>query len=221
MLWGMMYGNMPADGGFLIFDSKERERILNLNSEAGKFIHRLLGGKELLNGGERWCLWLKSATPTQLRKMPLVLEKVDRVRQVRLNSSRPNLAEIPSLFAQITCDPNEYKTAIAIPRISSERRDYIPMAFLDNTVVVTDLLQMIPNANLYHFGVLTSNMHMAWMRTVAGRLKSDYRYSKDIVYNNFVWPEVNEADELNIEKLGAGSFGRAGGISGGEFGRFV
>ncbi len=198
---GMTYGNMPADGGFLIFDSKERERILNLNPETGKFIHRLLGGKELLNGGERWCLWLKSATPTQLRKMPLVLEKVDRVRQVRLNSSRPNLAEIPSLFAQITCDPNEYKTAIAIPRISSERRDYIPMAFLDNTVVVTDLLQMIPNANLYHFGVLTSNMHMAWMRTVAGRLKSDYRYSKDIVYNNFVWPEVNEADEQNIEKL--------------------
>lgn len=198
---GMVYGNMPADGGELIFDREEKDRLVRANPETEKYIYRLLGGRELLNGGDRWCLWLPRANPTDLRLMPLVLEKIEKVRQIRLSSSRPQLAEKPAIFAQVTCDPATYETSIAVPRISSERRSYIPMAFIDNSIVVTDLLQMIPSGTLYHFGILTSQMHMAWMRAVAGRLKSDYRYSKDIVYNNFIWPEVTDEQKVEIEKL--------------------
>lgn len=122
-------------------------------------------------------------------------------RTVRLASSRPKLADIPALFAQITADPRTYSHSIAIPRSSSERRAYIPIAFLDNSVVATDLLQIIPDATIYHFGILTSQMHMAWIRAVAGHLKSDYRYSKDIVYNNFIRPEVTDAQKAEIETL--------------------
>lgn len=197
----MNFGNMPADGGNLILSQAERDEIIAKYPHAEKYIFVLLGGKELINNLRRYCLWLTEISPSELRTLPPFLKRIEMNRATRAASSRPKLAEIPALFAQITADPTKYNHAIAIPRISSERRSYIPIAFLDNTIVATDLLQIIPDATLYHFGILTSQMHMAWMRAVAGRLKSDYRYSKDIVYNNFIWPEVTSDQRAEIERL--------------------
>lgn len=197
----MNFGNMPADGGNLILTQVERDEIIADYPQAEQYIYTLLGGRELINGTVRYCLWLTKISPSELRGIPPFLERIEKNRTTRAASSRPKLAETPTLFAQITADPTKYSSAIAIPRISSERRDYIPIAFLDNSIVATDLLQIIPEGSLYHFGILTSQMHMAWMRAVAGRLKSDYRYSKDIVYNNFIWPEATDAQKTEIERL--------------------
>ena len=144
----------------------------------------------------RYCLWLHNADPAQLRKCPEVLKRVESVRNFRLASKAAATrayAPMGGLFRQIT--QPEGKNYIAIPRVSSEKREYVPIGFLTAETKVTDLLQIIPDASLYHFGILTSRMHNAWMRAVAGRLKSDYRYSKDIVYNNFIWPSFAEAAE--------------------------
>lgn len=198
----MNFGNMPADGGSLILSEEERNEIIAKYPQAEKYIYKLVGAKELIQGGVRYCLWLSGASPSELREIPPILERIEKNRVVRAASSRPHLADIPALFAQITANPTEYKSAIAIPSVSSERRNYIPIAFFGNDTVITNLCLVIPNATLYHFGILTSQMHMAWVRAVAGRLKSDYRYSKDIVYNNFPWPEnVTDVQKAEIEKL--------------------
>lgn len=192
-------GCQPTDGGNLIIEADEYEDFIKREPNAVKYIKRLVGAKEYINGLDRWCLWLVDVSPKELRSMPLVMERIERVREMRLNSTDKatrKLAETPTVFRE-TYNPD---TFIIIPSASSENRRYIPLGFLGKDTISTNLNLIIPDATLYHFGVLTSNVHMAWMRTVCGRLKSDYRYSKDIVYNNFPWCNPTEEQKAKIEK---------------------
>ena len=155
-----------------------------------------------MNGEQRWCLWLVGAEPSVLRTLPTVLERVAAVQYLRLKSSRPNLANSPHLFAQITQPVGaDY---ILIPRHTSENRMYIPMGLFTSEKVAADSCLIVPHATLFHFGILTSTIHMSWVRYVCGRLKSDYRYSKDLVYNNFPWPEPTQAQRDKVEALAQG-----------------
>ena len=195
----MTTGNRPADGGHLIIEAEDYDNFIKAEPNAAKYIKKLVGSVEFLNGKDRWCLWLVGASPAEIRKMPEVMKRIEACRQDRLNSpdeGRRKLAERPSQFREIK-NPD---TFIVVPAVSSERRRYIPIGFLDKNTIATNLVTIIPDATLYHFGVLTSNVHMAWMRTVCGRLKSDYRYSKDIVYNNFPWPTPTDAQRAKIEQ---------------------
>ncbi|MFZ1361055.1 MAG: DNA methyltransferase [Candidatus Saccharimonadales bacterium] len=193
-------GNQPTDGGFLLLSPQERAEIIAGEPQVEKYIKKLIGSRELIQGHDRYCLWLVNCPPSELRQMPLVLERAEQVRKMRQVSTDPatrELANTPTVFRE-TRNP---KTFIAIPSVSSERRDYVPMGFFDENTISTNLNLVIENATLYHFAVLTSRMHMAWMRAVAGRLESRYRYSKDIVYNNFIWPDATESQQTEIEKL--------------------
>ena len=199
----MMTGNRPADGGHLIIESDEYEDFIKKEPNAKKYIKKLVGSAEFINNKSRWCLWLVNANPSELRKMPEVLKRIEACRQDRLQSpdaGRQKLANQPTLFRE-TNNPDSF---IVVPAVSSERRKYIPLGFMDDSTIATNLVIIIPDATLYHFGVLESNVHMAWVRTVCGRLKSDYRYSKDIVYNNFPWPEPTEAQRAKIEQTAQG-----------------
>jgi hypothetical protein len=164
-----------------------------------RWFRRIMGSEEFINNKERWCLWLLDIEPAVLRKMKYIIELINKVKSVREKSARPHLADIPHLFAQIAQPKNG--NYIVIPKVSSEKRKYIPMGFLSSDIIASDLVFIVPNATKYHFGVLTSTMHMAWTRYVCGRLKSDYRYSKDIVYNNFPWPDSTEKQRKVIEEL--------------------
>ena len=193
----MVYGNKPTDGGNLILTQEEKDDLLAQEPQAEPFIRRLLGAEEFLNGSKRYCLWLVNATPSQLKACPNVLARVEAVRQMRLASKKAatrKKADIPTLFDEIR--QPESGNFILVPRVTSERRKYVPIGFMNAETVVTDLVHIIPNATLYHFGILTSRMHNAWMRAVAGRLEMRYRYSKDIVYNNFIWPNLGDTSKL-------------------------
>lgn len=194
----MTTGNRPADGGHLIIESEDYDDFIKKEPKALKYIKNLTGAAEYLNNKKRYCLWLVGVTPSELRKMPEVVKRVEACRNDRLHGApdRQKLADTPSVFRELN-NPSSY---IVVPRVSSERRKYIPLGFLNEDTIPTDSAVIIPNAGLYHFGILESNVHMAWMRVVAGRLKSDYRYSKDIVYNNFPWPEVNNEQQSKIER---------------------
>ena len=199
----MTTGNRPADGGHLIIEGKDYETFIAKEPKAKKYIKKLIGSAEFINNKERWCLWLVDANISEVRKMPLVMERINACREDRLNSpdkGRQKLADTPMLFRE-TKNPSSY---IVVPAVSSQRRRYIPMGFLDSSTIPTNLVIIVPDATLYHFGILTSNIHMSWMRAVAGRLKSDYRYSKDIVYNNFPWPEPTDAQRAAIEQTAQG-----------------
>lgn len=196
----MSFGNMPLDGGNLLLTDDERIELLGLEPLAKIYIKRLVGAKEFIQGGSRWCLWLKDASPSDLRQMPLVLQRIARVREFRLASSDATTRKLAERSAEFR-DIKTPDTYVVIPAHSSENRPYVPIGFLGKDDISHNSTQTIPNATLYHFAILTSGMHMAWMRTVAGRLKSDYRYSKDIVYNNFIWPEVTESQKAEIETL--------------------
>ena len=196
----MIYGNKPADGGFLIIEDNEYASFISQEPQAKKYIRPLLGAVEYLHNKKRFCLWLENVSPAELKKCPLVLERVKKCRENRANSIAAGIrkfADTPTLFAQITQPVG--KPYIIVPRVSSETRRYIPMGFIDGNTIASDAVQIIPDASLYDFGILESNVHMAWMRTVAGRLKSDYRYSKDVVYNNFPWPEPTDQQRQKIE----------------------
>jgi len=192
------FGSMAADGGHLFFSPQEKEAFLKREVGALPWFRQVVGSDEFINNKERWCLWLVGLTPAELRKLKTVKERVGKVKSVREESARPFLADIPHLFAQIA-QPKE-GNYIVVPKTSSERRKYIPMGFLEADTIATDLVFIIPNATTYHFGVLTSTMHMAWTRYVCGRLEMRYRYSKDIVYNNFPWPCPTEKQKTEIEK---------------------
>lgn len=194
----MTTGNRPADGGNLIIESADYAEFIRKEPNSVKYIKRLTGAEEYINNKKRYCLWLVGASPAELRRMPEVMKRIEACRQDRLNGApdRQKLAETPSLFRE-TKNPATY---IIIPRVSSENRKYIPLGFLDDSVIPTDSATIIPNADLYLFGVLTSNVHMAWVKAVCGRLKSDYRYSKDIVYNNFPFPAPSEKQQRQIER---------------------
>lgn len=197
----MIYGNKPADGGNLIIEDGEIEEFIANDPNSAKFIRPLLGASEYIKGKKRWCLWLVAATPEELKKCPLVMERIRKCKQVREESIAEGIrkfANTPTLFAQRT-QPTE-KDFIIVPRVSSQARRYVPMGFIKAGTIVTDRVQIIPDANLYDFGVIISNVHMAWMRTTCMRLKSDYSYSKDVVYNNFPWPEPTPEQKERIEQ---------------------
>ena len=195
----MTTGNRPADGGHLIIEETEYADFIRKEPAAEKYIKRLIGSAEFINNKNRWCLWLVGVSPAELRKMPEVLNRVESCKEDRLHSPDPGrqkLADRPALFRE-TANPDSF---IVVPAVSSERRRYVPIGFLDSNTIATNLVIIIPNASIYHFGILTSNVHMSWMRAVCGRLKSDYRYSKDVVYNNFPWPNPTEAQRARIEQ---------------------
>jgi len=200
---GMTTGNRPADGGFLLIESEDYDSFIKSEPRAEKYIKKLVGAQEFINGLKRYCLWLVDASPAEIREMPLVMKRVASCKEDREqspDSGRQKLAMTPHLFRE-TNNPDSF---IIVPAVSSERRKYIPIGYADSSTIATNLVTIIPDATLYHFGVLTSNVHMAWMRTVCGRLKSDYRYSKDIVYNNFPWPAPSKEQKARIEKTAQG-----------------
>ena len=198
----MTTGNRPADGGHLIIEANEYDDFLRREPRAARYIKKLVGSVEFINNKKRYCLWLVGVSPAELKNMPEVKKRIEACRKARLGGSpdRQKLAETPSLFRE-TRNPDSY---IAVPAVSSERRRYVPMGFLNSETIATNLIITIPNAQIYHFGVLESNVHMAWMRTVCGRLEMRYRYSKDIVYNNFPWPTPSPEQKVSIEKTAQG-----------------
>lgn len=194
------FGSMPRDGGGFILTDEEKEELIAKEPLSRKWIRPYLGAYEFINNKTRWCLWLVGSNPHELKQCPMVMKRIESVRTFRANSvaaGTRKFAETPTLFCQIAQPSTNY---IAVPKTSSQRRKYIPIGFLTCETIASDLLFLIPNANLYHFGILTSNVHNAWMRTVCGRLKSDYRYAKDIVYNNFPWCEPTAEQKAKIEE---------------------
>ena len=193
-------GNKPIDGGYYLFEKEEMEEFIKKEPEAKKYFRPWYGSKEFINRSPRYCLWLGECSPAELRKLPLFMERVREVKEYRLQSTSAGtvkLAERPTRFHVENMPKGQY---IVIPEVSSQRRRYVPMGFFTPNIFCSNLVKIIPDATLYHFGVLTSNVHMAWMRVVCGRLKSDYRYSKDIVYNNFPWPEPSTQQRQKIEQ---------------------
>jgi hypothetical protein len=190
----MMNGSMPNDEGNLILNSNEKTELESRYPEASKFIRKFIGAVEYLNNKERWCLWLKDVNPAELRKFPEILQRVEKVREFREKSTRDttrNLANYPTLFGEIRQPSSNYLVA---PVVSSVNRKYIPIALLTQDIIASNLVNIIPDSSLYTFGILTSEMMMSWIRTIGGRLKSDWRFTKDNVYNNFPWPE-NPSDK--------------------------
>ncbi|HBP38610.1 MAG TPA: SAM-dependent methyltransferase [Clostridiales bacterium] len=194
----MSFGSMPRDGGGLILSDAERESLLAAHPVADGWIRPYVGSFEFINRKNRWCLWLDGVDPSEIRGVPPVMKRIEFVRQFRSSSvaaETRRFADTPALFCQIAQPGTDY---ILVPRVSSERRKYIPMGFVHPNVIASDAVLIIPDAAIYHLGVLTSSMHMAWTRYTCGRLKSDYRYSKDIVYNNFPWPLTTEQQRQAI-----------------------
>ena len=193
-------GNKPIDGGFYLFAEREMRAFIQKEPSSAPFFHEWLGSEEFINGNKRWCLYLGDLSPAQLLKMPECMKRVQAVREYRLKSTSVQtrkLADKPAHFHVENFPKGNY---LLIPRVSSEKRSYIPIGFISPEVVSSDSVHLIPNATLYHFGVLTSNVHMEWMRTVCGRLEISYRYSKDIVYNNFPWPNAETRNFASLQK---------------------
>ncbi len=194
------FGSMPRDGGGFILSDEEKDELLKKEPLAAKWIRPYVGAYEFINNKSRWCLWMVGANPHELKQCPTVMRRVESVRDFRANSiaaGTRKFADSPTLFCQIAQPDTDY---IIVPSASSEKRRYIPIGFVSNEVIASNLVFLIPDATLFHFGILTSNVHMAWMRTVCGRLKSDYRYAKDIVYNNFPWCNPTTEQKKKIEE---------------------
>ena len=197
-------GSQPIDDGNYLFSKEEMDAFIKLEPGSASLFRTWYGSQEFINRKPRYCLYLGDCTQDDLLRMPLCIERVEAVRQFRLKSQRKSTlkaAMTPNRFGMTNIPDTDY---IIIPKVSSERRYYIPIGFMHPEDLCSDLVFLIPNATLYHLGILTSMIHMAWMRTVAGRLKSDYRYSKDIVYNNFPWPVPTEEQHSIIEKTAQG-----------------
>lgn len=198
----MVKGNQPTDGGNLLLNRAERDDLIKYEPQAERWLKNVLGADEFLNGRERFCLWLAEATQADLQTMPLVQKRVSAVQQFRLRSTKSSTqkkADTPHLF-----DENRQPKSgsyILIPSVSSERRTYVPLGFFSYEVISTNLNLIIPNGTLYEFGILSSLLHNDWMRLVAGRLKSDYRYSASVVYNPFPWPDATDVQRQEIERL--------------------
>ncbi|MBI2259328.1 MAG: class I SAM-dependent DNA methyltransferase [Flavobacteriia bacterium] len=196
------FGSMPNDGGNFLFTDEEKKEFVAKEPKSEKFFKPLISANEFLNGLNRWCLWLKNANPTELKETKLVTQRVENIRKLRLGSNRratQSLSAFPTLFGEDRQPKSEY---VLIPRHSSENRKYIPMGFFDENSIASDSCSFIPNAKLYHFGILMSAIHMSWVKYICGRIKSDFRYSNELVYNNFPWPE-NPSDKQikSIETL--------------------
>ncbi|WP_352619580.1 type IIL restriction-modification enzyme MmeI [Mesorhizobium sp. M0312] len=197
-----MNGSVAADGGNLLMTEDERAEVIQLDPLSSAYIRPFVGGEDLIQEKKRYCFWLVDCPPDQLRQMPAVIERLRLVRRMREASSKAatrNKARIPSLFTENRQPKSgEY---LAIPRTSSERRDILPIGFLPNTTIAANDLQIVPNSKLFHFGILSSLMHVAWIKITAGRLKSDYRYSALYTYNTFPWPEITTMQEQKISEL--------------------
>ena len=193
----MHMGVMARDGGFLILSEEEYSDYCVKEPQGIKFIHPYMMGREFINNIKRYCFWLVGAEPEEVKKCPLLMERMSKVREYRLNSpavETQKFADTPGLFCQLNQPKKDF---IAFPKVSSERRRYIPIGFLSKDVIVGDKIYVVEDVGLYHFGVLTSNIHNAWMRAVGGRMKSDYSYSNTIIYNSFPWPEKINAEQHN------------------------
>ena len=196
----MRSGGKPVEGGNFIFTEEEKNKFLKIEPRAGKFFRPFMGSEGYINNCRRWCLWLVDAKPQEIREMPKVMERVEAVKNFRLASTKKatrEYADQPTRFMEIKQPKTDY---LMIPATSTENRRYIPIGYLNKEVVASNAASFVPDASLYHFGVLTSNVHMAWMRAVCGRLKSDYRYSVKIVYNNFPWPMPSEQQKKKIQQ---------------------
>ncbi|MDM8293464.1 class I SAM-dependent DNA methyltransferase [Faecalicoccus pleomorphus] len=196
----MIKGSSPVDGGNLLLSEEEKNYIIEIEPLAQKYIKRFLGAKEYLHNKPRWCLWLEGISPVELAKLPIIRQRILNTKKFRLASSKAatrKYAEYPTRFMEMRQPNSEY---ILVPRHSSENRKYIPFGFISSDVICGDANSMIPNATFYHFGILISNVHMLWVQTVCGRIKSDYRYSNDIVYNNFPWPFLTNEQQTKIER---------------------
>ena len=193
-------GNKPIDGGNYLFTKEEMEDFIKKEPQSEQYFKPWYGSQEFINRSPRYCLWLGDCPPNELRKMPECLKRVEAVREMRLASKSAGtvkLAGKPTRFHVENMPTGNY---IVVPKVSSERRRYIPMGFMTPDIMASDLVFIIPNASLFHLGVLTSNVHMSWMRAVCGRLEMRYRYSKDVVYNNFPWPTPTEEQKAKIER---------------------
>ena len=203
-LWNVppvVFGNMPNDGGFLSDYSQEtRDEIVNQYPESSVAFKRFVGATEFINNKTRWCLWLKGVSPNIIRSVPPINQAVLSVKEMREKSTRDatkKLADTPMLFGEIRQPDTEY---IIIPRHSSQNRKYLPMGFVSPDIICGDANLLMPDASLYHFGILTSNIHNAWIHAVCGRIKSDFRYSVNIVYNNFPWCKPTDEQKKKIEE---------------------
>jgi type I restriction-modification system DNA methylase subunit len=195
----MMYGSKPTDGGHYLFSDDEKFEFLNREPQASKFVKPFIGAHEFLHNEKRWVLWLVDATPSEINNLTAVKERVQAVDRFRKSSKASSTRDFPypTLFRQITQPKSSY---VLIPGHTSENRSYIPFGFFDKDTIVGNSCFSLPNAGLYHFAIIQSRMHMAWVSYTCGRIKSDYRYSKDIVYNNFVWPtDVKDSVRIELE----------------------
>ncbi|MDR1842123.1 MAG: hypothetical protein LBQ86_09430, partial [Holophagales bacterium] len=199
----MSKGSQPTDGGHLLLSVEERDELVTHHPQAASWIKQYISADDFINGTLRYCLWLKGAAPEEYRAIKPITQRLQRVSETRKASPTLSVrrdADTPALFTQIRQPETQY---LVVPRVSSERRRYIPIGFLQPEIIASDGTQFIPVANLYIFGILTSSVHMAWTRVVCGRLKSDYRYSP-AVYNNFPWPDATDKQKAEIEKLAQG-----------------
>ena len=196
----MMNGSMPNDDGNLLLSTEEKEELLLKYLDIQPFIKKFVGAYEFLNNKERWCIWLKDAAPNDIRKFPILMDRINKVKTFRQLSTRvqtQKLAAFPMLFGEIRQPNSDYLIA---PVVSSERRLYLPIALMNKEIIASNLVNIIPNATLYTFGLLSSTMMMSWIKTISGRLKSDWRFTKDIVYNNYPFPQnVSDANKKKVE----------------------
>jgi hypothetical protein len=197
----MFKGSQATDGGNLLMNDFEKNELIKNEPQSEKFIRPFLGSDEFINGIKRWCLWLVNISPSELKAMPKVLERVEKVKQMRLKSSKPSTvkwAQFPTLFTENRQPAFDY---LLIPGVSSENRKYIPIGFMPSQVIASDLTRTVPNATLFHFGMLSCEMHMTWVRYSCGRLESRFRYSNTIVYNNYPFPlSTTETQKKKVEE---------------------
>ncbi|MCL2083014.1 MAG: N-6 DNA methylase [Oscillospiraceae bacterium] len=200
----MGIGNKPIDGGNYLFSKEEMEAFVGIEPQSEKWFRQWYGSYEFINNCPRYCLWLGDCPPSELKQMPEAMKRVEAVRQFRLESKSEGtrkIADTPRRFHVENMPDSDF---LIIPRVSSENRMYIPIGFMDSSIIASDSALVVSNATLYHFGVLTSSTHMAWTRAVCGRIKSDYRYSAGIVYNNFPWPEASDKQRQAVEAAAQG-----------------
>lgn len=196
----MGIGNKPIDGGNYLFTPQEKAEFLKAEPAAKKYFRRWIGSVEFINGIERWCLWLGDCLPAELRQMPRAMDRVENVRNFRLASRSAPTRKIAATPTRFHVENFPKRAFLVVPEVSSERRSYIPIAFVTPEILCSNLLKIIPTASSFHLGVISSRMHMAWVRQVGGRLKSDYRYSNKLVYNNFPWPDPTPEQRDRVEE---------------------
>jgi len=194
-------GNKPIDDGNYLFTEEERKAFLRREPQAKKWFRPWVGSDELINGYRRYCLWLGDCQPSELRQIPEAMKRIEAVRKFRQASKSEGTRKIAKTPTRFHVENMPKRKYLVIPETSSERREYIPIGFMEPRVLCSNAIRILPNASLYHFGILTSSTHMAWTRAVCGRLEIDYRYSNNIVYNNFPWPEATDAQKAAIETL--------------------